>query len=461
MREEKSVVVIGAGLAGCEAAWQLAIRGIRVDLFEMRPHKMTEAHKTGGCAELVCSNSLGSLAPNVASTILKSELRKLGAFVLAVAEGCAVPAGASLAVDRDRFSETITEKLQAQANIKFHREEILEIPKNRVVIVATGPLTSKALSKQVAELVGAKSLFFYDAISPIVLTESLDLEKMFYASRYDKGDPDFLNIPLSEEKYDEFIKDLLAAEVVLPHDFEEGKYFESCLPIETIAGRGRLTLAFGPMKPVGLFPPSGEKPFAVIQLRTENRYRSAYNLVGFQTKMKYPDQQRVFRKLPGLENAEFTRLGSIHRNTYVDSPRVLKPTLQLRTDEQVFIAGQLTGTEGYLESSATGLLAGYNAFCQVSNLDPVILPQKTMLGGLVGAITDSERTNFQPMNANMGILPPTEIRIKNKQERRAELANRCESELEKWREDSFISAEDLKGRYSHVLEPRPGVDAHP
>jgi len=433
MRQEH-VTVIGGGLAGSEAAMQLASQNIPVRLYEMRPVKRTEAHSTAQLAELVCSNSLGSLSENTASRILKDELQALGAFVLSEAFAHAVPAGASLAVDRELFSQSITQKIEAHPLIELMREELTALPENGLVVVASGPLTSKSLCDQLISLTGSQSLYFYDAISPIVSLDSLDLSKMYYASRYGKGDPDFLNIPLDKEQYFSFVEQLTQAEVVLAHNFEEEKYFESCLPIETIASRGPLTLAFGPMKPVGLDDPkTGRRPFAVIQLRTENRFRTAYNLVGFQTKMKYGEQQRIFKMLPGMEEAEFLRLGSMHRNTYIDSPRVLLPTLQLKNHSRILIAGQLTGTEGYLESSATGWLAGTNAARIYKGLWPVVLPPETMLGGLVSAITDSERKVFQPMNSNMGILPPTEVVIrKNKPARNLAFSERSKAKLSEW-----------------------------
>lgn len=438
----KQVTVVGGGLAGCEAAWQLASRGIPVSLYEMRPTKKTEAHSTSDLAELVCSNSLGSLSENSASRILKDELTALNAFVLSKAFAAAVPAGASLAVDRVVFAQEITKAIEEHPLITLERAELTEIPKEGLVIIATGPLTTKGLCDQLIALTGSKSLYFYDAISPIVSLESLDLDKMYYASRYGKGDPDFLNIPLDKEQYFNFVEQLTQAEVVMAHDFEEEKYFESCLPIETIASRGKLTLAFGPMKPVGLEDPkTGRRPFAVIQLRTENRFRTAYNLVGFQTKMKYGEQQRLFRQLPGMEEAEFLRLGSMHRNTYIDSPRVLMPTLQLKTEPRVLIAGQLTGTEGYLESSATGWLAGLNAARIFKGETPIALPPETMLGGLVATITDPLRTPFQPMNANMGILPPTESlekkKKKDKAARNLAFSSRSKVTLGKWMESGW------------------------
>ena len=448
-----SAIVVGAGLAGSEAAWQLAKAGVPVDLYEMRPSKMTPAHTTSGFAELVCSNSLGSDSPNSASHILKEELGALDAFVLSIARKHSVPAGASLAVDREKFSASITETLATHPNIRIKREELTSIPKDALVIIATGPLTSEALCADLAQLVGQKSLYFYDAISPIVSTDSLDLDKMFFANRYDKGETaDFLNIPLTREQYDTLIDDLLSGEVVLPHDFEEEKYFEGCMPIEAIAARGRQTLAFGPMKPVGLIDPkTGRRAFAVIQLRTENSFRTAYNLVGFQTKLRYKEQERIFRKLPGLEEAEFLRLGCMHRNTYLHSPRLLSPTLQLRLHPNIFIAGQLTGTEGYLESSATGMVAGLNAVRLVQGKDPLTLPRDTMLGALLATVTDPAKDHFQPINVNMGILPPLSKPVgKDKKLRNAALASRALEELRVW-----ASSNDWVPRHSAVCMSPP------
>jgi methylenetetrahydrofolate--tRNA-(uracil-5-)-methyltransferase len=435
------LTIIGAGLAGSEAAWQAAELGVSVDLYEMRPEQPTAAHRTAGFAELVCSNSFGSDSPHTASRILKDELAALGAFVLAHARQNAVAAGASLAVDRDRFSESITRALEAHPRITIHRQQAERVPEG-VTIVATGPLTSPALSADLAARIGGQSLYFYDAISPIVAADSLDLGQMFFANRYDKGDTaDFLNIPLTREQYNTLVTDLLTGEVMLPHEFEEERYFESCMPIEALAARGPRTLAFGPMKPVGLTDPkTGRWAHAVVQLRTENAYRSAYNLVGFQTKLKYPEQQRIFRKLPGLQNAEFLRLGSMHRNTYIDSPRVLLPTLQLRRDPRLLIAGQLTGTEGYLESSATGWLAGQNAARIVRGESPLCLPVETMLGGLLAAITDPAREHFQPMNSNMGILPPLAERPRDRAARNEAMSLRARGALRSWLGETSTSA---------------------
>lgn len=406
---ENKVTVIGGGLAGSEAAYQLAKRGIPVILYEMRPQRMTEAHVTSNFAELVCSNSFGSNSEGAASWLLKQEVEKMGSFILSLAKKHSVPAGQSLAIDREAFSEEVTQTLEQLPLIEIRREELNEIPEKGVVVMATGPLTTANLSQSLQSIIGGNSLYFYDAISPIVSLDSLDLNEMFYASRYGKGEADFLNIPLEKEAYFEFVDDLLQAEKVVAHEFEKEKYFESCMPIEVIASRGPLTLAFGPMKPVGLEnPKTGKRAFAVVQLRAENKYKTAYNLVGFQTKMKYPEQLRIFRKLPGFSQAEFLRLGSLHRNTYLDSPRVLTSTLQLKARDSLFVAGQLTGTEGYLESAATGLLAGINAAAYFSKEELVKLPAATMLGALLEAITDETKENFQPINANFGVLPPLE-----------------------------------------------------
>jgi methylenetetrahydrofolate--tRNA-(uracil-5-)-methyltransferase len=367
--------------------------------------------------------------------MLKDEIQSMGSLTLEVARKCSVPAGASLAVDRNLFAQMMTERLSSHPKIKIKREEVFEIPNEGVVILATGPLTSDALTSSLGSLLGTKSLYFYDAISPIVATDSLDLSQMFFANRYNKGEtPDFLNIPLSQERYDQFIQDILGGEVVLPHDFEEEKYFEGCMPIEAIASRGHKTLAFGPMKPVGLpDPKTGKVPYAVIQLRAENRFRTAYNLVGFQTKLRYKEQERIFRTLPGLQEAEFLRLGSMHRNTFIDSPKHLLPTLQMKQHLRIFIAGQLTGTEGYLESSAGGLLAGINASRLIRGSDLLVLPITTMLGALLSSITDSNRKDFQPSNVNMGLLPPDEFTgKKDKKAKYARYALRSQQDLMAW-----------------------------
>ncbi len=459
---QKPIIVIGAGLAGSEAAYQIASRKIPVILYEMRPQRMTEAHTGMGFAELVCSNSFGSIQENSASRILKDELNQLGSFVLQKAFAHQVPAGSSLAVDRDKMSEEITQALSTHPYIEIRREELTVIPENQLVILATGPLTSPELSANLSTLLGENSLYFYDAISPIVSAESLDFSKMFFANRYDKGEtPDFLNIPLDKTLYDTLVDDLLTGDVVLPHNFEEEKYFEGCMPIEAIASRGRQTLAFGPMKPVGLTDPkTGRWAYATIQLRTENKHKTAYNLVGFQTKLKYKEQERIFRKLPGLENAEFLRLGSMHRNTYINSPKHLLPTLQLKKNANVFIAGQLTGTEGYLESVATGMLAGINASLIYQNASPWTLPPETMLGALTHAVSDEARTHFQPMNSNIGVLPPLEIPVrKDKKLRNQKMSERSKEKLNAFLGNLTSSPESLK-KQSCTLFPSQNLD-HP
>lgn len=434
------IVVIGAGLAGSEAAWQIAEKGVPVRLYEMRPSKGTPAHQTNGFGELVCSNSFGSDGFGSAPRMLKDELTALGAFVLKLARKHSVPAGNSLAVDRVAFSEEITQTLSSHPLIQIEREEVTQIPEEAIVVIATGPLTSDSLARDLSERVGQGSLYFYDAISPIVSAESLDMSKIFRANRYGKGETqDFLNVPLNKEEYETLIDDLLTGEVVLPHDFEAEKYFEGCMPVEAIAARGRMTLAFGPMRPVGLTDPrTGKRPYAVIQLRTENAFLTAYNLVGFQTKLKYPEQKRIFTKLPGLENAEFLRLGSMHRNTYLDSPRTLLPTLQLKKDARLFLAGQLTGTEGYLESSATGWVAGVNAADLWLGNTPRTLPRETVLGSLLASITDPEKKNFQPMNSNLGILPPLETPIRDKKLRGEAYAIRSAESLKEWAKGPLV-----------------------
>ncbi len=438
MRQNR-ITIVGAGLAGSEAAWQIAEAGIGVDLYEMRPTRKTEAHTTTDCAELVCSNSFGSDSPHHASRLLKEEVEGMGGLLIRLAREHSVPAGASLAIDRLAFSGAVTKALETHPNITIHREPVNQVPREGISVIATGPLTSKELAEDLRSLIGGADLYFYDAISPIVSADSLDYEKLFFANRYDKGETaDFLNLPLNEDQYNNFVDEILKGDVVLPHDFEEEKYFEGCMPIEAIAARGRKTLSFGPMKPVGLDDPrTGRWAHAVIQLRTENKHKTAYNLVGFQTKLKYGEQLRIFRTLPGLENAEFLRLGSMHRNTYLDSPRALEPTLRLKALPNVFIAGQLTGTEGYLESVATGLLAGWNAI-RLHKGEPLeVPPPTTMLGALLSSITDATKKNFQPTNVNLGLFPPLEVPVKkDKKLRNAAYAARASDSFKAWRAHS-------------------------
>lgn len=406
------VHVIGAGLAGCEATWQLISRGIRVVLHEMRPLKTTKAHKTDAFAELVCSNSLRGAALTNAVGLLKQEMRVLGGLIMQAADACAVPAGGALAVDRDQFSAFITAKVKRHPLVTHIMEEVLRIPDNRPCIIATGPLTSPALAKDLERFVGSQNLAFFDAISPIILGESLNLDKVFRQSRYDKGDTDdYLNVPLDREQYYQFIELVKNGEKFGGHDEVESdktdnlRPFEGCMPIEEMVSRGDDTLRFGPMKPMGLTNPRSDiKPYAVMQLRQDNREGTLWSMVGFQTKLRHPEQLRIFRTLPGLEEAEFVRLGSLHRNTFIDSPKCLNATLETRTDRGLFFAGQITGVEGYVESSATGLLAGINVARVTSGQDCIVPDPRTALGGLVHYISDPTRKSFQPMNISFGLI---------------------------------------------------------
>jgi methylenetetrahydrofolate--tRNA-(uracil-5-)-methyltransferase len=429
--ERNVVTVVGGGLAGSEAAWQLARAGIRVRLHEMRPVQMTAAHQSDRLAELVCSNSFRSASLDAAVGLLKEEMRRLGSLTMAVADRTQVPAGVALAVDREQFAVQVTEALRACPEIELIREEVTTIP-DGIVILATGPLTSAALSGALQGLLGRHYLYFYDAIAPIVTAESIDRGVVFSASRYGKGGDDYLNCPMSRDAYYQFVDALLQAQVVPTREFERCVHFEGCMPIEELARRGPDTLAFGPMRPVGLVDPrSGDRPFAVVQLRQDNHAGTLYNIVGFQTKMTYPEQRRVFRTIPGLEQAEFVRLGSLHRNTFIDSPRLLLPTLQLRAAPSVFVAGQLIGVEGYVESAAAGLLAARNASLLVRGLPAVVPPATTALGSLVHYVTDQRRRDFQPMNANYGLFPPITTRERGREKRRA-LAARAQRDLDGW-----------------------------
>jgi methylenetetrahydrofolate--tRNA-(uracil-5-)-methyltransferase len=437
---EKFVCIIGGGLAGSEAAWQLARRGVAVRLYEMRPQRMTEAHASGQFGELVCSNSLRSDSLSAPAGLLKAEMRQFDSLVIRVAEANRVPAGSALAVDRDRFAAGLTAAVQALPQIKIIREEVRAIPDAGVVILATGPLTSPDLSRDLAAKLGERHLYFYDAISPIVSADSIDMEIAYRASRYDKGGDDYLNLPMTREDYYRFIDALVAAERVPTHSFERFVPFEGCMPIEEMADRGRDTLAFGPMRAVGLIDPRiGKRPYAVVQLRQENRERTLYNLVGFQTKMTYPEQRRVFALIPGMANAEFVRFGSLHRNTFINAPQHLAPTLQWRQRESLFFAGQMTGVEGYIESAAVGMLAGINAARLFSGLPLVVPPPTTALGALLGYISDPERTRFQPMNVNFGLLPPLSVRLRGKAKKEMH-SQRALADLAKWLELTGIAA---------------------
>ncbi len=433
------VRIIGGGLAGTEAAWQLARHGVTVELFEMRPQRMTEAHKSGDYGELVCSNSLRSTALSAPAGLLKAEMRLLDSLVLRIAEAYRVPAGSALAVDRDRFARGLTEALSSIPRLRLIRQEVTQLPTGPAII-ATGPLTSASLSAELGALLGAEHLYFYDAISPIVTAESVDMNVAFRASRYGRDGDDYLNLPLTQEQYETFVDALITAQRVPTRDFERCVPFEGCMPIEEMADRGRDTLAFGPMRAVGLVDPRTRwRPYAVVQLRQENSEQTLYNLVGFQTKMTYKEQRRVFALIPGLEQAEYIRLGSLHRNTFINSPLHLLPTLQWRGRPELFFAGQITGVEGYIESAATGLLAGMNAARRVAGKNPVIPPATTALGALLRYITDAGRKQFQPMNVNFGLLPPLSLPLRRKAKKEA-MAMRALAAMESWLRD--ITEED-------------------
>jgi methylenetetrahydrofolate--tRNA-(uracil-5-)-methyltransferase len=438
MRDD--VVIIGGGLAGSEAAWQAANHGAKVTLYEMRPKESTQAHKTGYLAELVCSNSLGSTDILNAPGILKEEMRRLNSLVIRVADEVRVPAGSALAVDRDQFSQKITQALESHPNVRILREEIKEIPTDCLCILATGPLTSEAMANAIRELTHTKHLYFFDAISPIIDADSIDMDKVFRASRYDKGTADYLNCPMDEATYGAFYDAMIKAEKVQPKDFEKVPYFEGCIPIEVMAERGKQTMLFGPLKPVGLEDPkTGKRPHAVVQLRPENAHGTCYNMVGFQTKLTYPEQRRVFRMIPGLENAEFLRLGSLHRNTFINSPQLLRDTLQLKVRGTAFFAGQLVGVEGYTESAAMGGLAGINAARGLAGLSLVTPPPTTAHGSLLTYITTTDPRHFQPINTNFGLFPPLAGNIRDKEQKRRKIGQRALEDLEAWKQRSGLS----------------------
>ncbi|QKS60419.1 FADH(2)-oxidizing methylenetetrahydrofolate--tRNA-(uracil(54)-C(5))-methyltransferase TrmFO [Paenibacillus barcinonensis] len=423
---EQQVTVIGAGLAGSEAAWQIASRGVRVKLYEMRPVVKTPAHHTDKFAELVCSNSLRANGLANAVGVLKEEMRMLNSLVLGAADRHAVPAGGALAVDRDGFSGEITSTLHRHPLIEVVNEELTALPEDGIVVVATGPLTSPALSEQIKALMGEEYFYFYDAAAPIIEKDSIDMNKVYLASRYDKGEAAYLNCPMTEEEFDIFYEALINAEVAQLKEFEKEIYFEGCMPIEVMMKRGKQTALFGPMKPVGLVNPhTGELPHAVVQLRQDNAAGTLYNLVGFQTHLKWGEQKRVFSLIPGLENAEFVRYGVMHRNTFINSPKLLRPTYQFKERPNLFFAGQMTGVEGYVESAASGLIAGMNAAKAVLGQELVVLPVETTLGSMAQYITTADFKHFQPMNANFGLLPKLETKIRNKKEKNEALAKRA------------------------------------
>ena len=423
---QQSITIIGAGLAGSEAAWQLAERGVMVDLYEMRPTKTTPAHHTDQFAELVCSNSLRGGGIENAVGLLKEEMRRLGSLIMEAADHNAVPAGGALAVDRELFSSEITKRLEQHPCVRVHRQEVHSLPQEGMTIVASGPLTSDDLADNILKATGEQALSFYDAAAPIVTLESIDLDKAFWASRYDKGDADYLNCPMTKEEYEIFYKALIEAEMAEIQGFEEGKVFEGCLPLEVMAKRGIQTLTFGPLKPVGLIDlRTGKKSHAVVQLRKENQAGSLFNLVGFQTHLKWGEQKRVFSLIPGLEKAEFVRYGVMHRNTFLNAPNVLNADFSLRLKPELFFAGQMTGVEGYVESAASGLLAGLNAWRRLSQMDTLVFPADTSLGGLARHLEGSPSHSFQPMNINFGLLPPLSERIKDKRLKNARISERA------------------------------------
>lgn len=429
----QTVTIIGAGLAGCEAAWQAAERGVSVRLYEMKPQHFSPAHQSEGLAELVCSNSLRGADLGNAVGLLKEELRRCNSLIMQGADATKVPAGGALAVDRDQFSAWITQRISSHPRITLVREELTALPADGLVLVASGPLTSDALAEELSRLVGER-LYFYDAIAPIVTAESLDMSTIYAASRYGKGDgDDYLNCPMDAEQYTAFLTELKAAEKVEPREFEKVVHFEGCMPIEEMASRGDDTLRFGPMKPVGLpDPKTGRDPHAVVQLRAENREKTLYNLVGFQTKMTWPEQRRVLRMIPGLEQAEFARLGVMHRNTFINAPSLLLPTQQLKNDPRILFGGQITGVEGYVESAASGFLAGLTLAALTHGTEPPLPPRETALGALIHHITDADPAHFQPMNVNYGLFPPLESRVKKK-DRKLMLAEKALVALEGWR----------------------------
>lgn len=432
---KKYLTIIGAGLAGSEAAWQAAERGIPVVLYEMRSKTRTPVHKTDFCAELVCSNSLGNNHPCSAPYILKEELRKFDSIVIAAADRQKVPAGSALAVDRELFSAEITEKILQHPKITFKREEAEEIPEEGPVIIATGPLTSEKLSSRISQLIGQKYLYFYDALSPIVDAQSIDYEKTYFASRYNKGGDDYLNCPMDRDQYYRFVQELRNAENVPFHSFEKPLYFEGCLPIEELAGRGDKTLAFGAMKPVGLpDPKTGKIPFAVVQLRRENKQGTAYNLVGFQTKLTYPEQKRVLTTIPGLEKAEFFRFGAIHRNTFINAPGLLSPELDMRSHPGIYFAGQIIGVEGYVESATMGLLASLSAVKRIEGEEFLPPPVGTAMGSLHRYVTTKKNTVYQPMNINFGLFQVKEMGIRDKKVRNMKIAENALAKLLRWKE---------------------------
>ena len=444
----KEVIVIGGGLAGSEAALQIAKRGIKVKLYEMKPYKYSEAHSNENLAEIVCSNSFKSNLLTNACGLLKEELRMLGSELINIADTVSVPAGQALAVDREEFSKKVTEKVEKNPNIEIIREELTQIPEDEYIVIATGPLTSNDLANQIQEMLGQKQLYFYDAAAPIVEKDSIDMNIAFYGDRYSeekgkdeeydewlerikKQEASYINLPMNKEEYERFYNELINAEVVVLHDFEKREIFEGCMPIEIMAKRGEDTLRFGPLKPVGFDDPrTGKRPYAVVQLRQDNKEGNLYNIVGFQTNLKYGEQKRVFSLIPGLENASFVKYGVMHRNTYIQSPNLLNNIYQLKKNKKIFFAGQITGVEGYVESISSGFLAGINIVNEILEKEPFVMPKETVIGALADYIS-TPNDKFQPMNANFGILPQLSEKIKDKKERYKKLSDKSLKYIEK------------------------------
>lgn len=451
------LTIIGGGLAGCEAAWQAAQRGVRVRLLEMKPLRFSPAHELETLAELVCSNSLRGAGMNNAVGCMKEELRRAGTLFMQGADATAVPAGGALAVDRQAFSTYITRHIEEHPLIEVEHTEVECIPDSGVVVVASGPLTADRLAADITRRTSAEDLYFYDAIAPIISADSIDYSVVWRASRYDKGDADYLNCPLNKEEYHAFVQALLEAEKVEAHNFEDMLHFEGCMPIEEMARRGERTLAFGPMKPVGLPDPrTGREPYAVVQLRQDNREATCYNMVGFQTKLTYPEQKRIFRTIPGLEHAEFTRLGSVHRNTFINAPRCLTPTLQLKGEERIFFAGQITGVEGYVESAACGFIAGLQAVAYLRGEQISLPPQTTACGAMLGHLQHSDPEHFQPSNVNYGLFPPLEGKKMKRALRRLAQAERA---LRAW--NAWLAAEQIPLYETPLMcEEHPKEETH-
>ena len=438
----KKVTVLGAGLAGCECAWQLAKRGIEVRLFEMKPNKMTPAHSSEYFAELVCSNSLRSDELTNAVGLLKAEMRKMGSLIMESADSNRIAAGGALAVDREGFSRYITDKIKSCTNIELVSEEATDFPEGELV-VATGPLTSDALAEKLEKLCNCTGLHFYDAVAPIVTLESVDMDSAFFASRYDKGTADYVNCPMNEEEYKAFVKELVSAKEAPVHGFDDGGVFEGCMPVEVMARRGEETLRFGPLKPVGLRDPrTGKENYAVVQLRRDNADGTIYNLVGFQTHLTWGEQKRVFSMIPALKNAEFVRYGVMHRNTYLNSPQLLDRYYRLRSEPRISFAGQMTGVEGYVESAASGMLVGIETAARLLELEPVNFPQETAIGALGLYISGGSVGDFQPMNINFGIITPLGYRVKGKRNKNAEISARSLKIIDELMEKEVFCRED-------------------